>query len=48
MPTSMSFPVLELFPDPGHGAVLIHIFSKDWLPDIENAPFVIFDVSVHF
>lgn len=48
MPASMYFPVLELFPDPGHCAVLIQITSKDWLPDIKNAPFVIFDVSVHF
>ena len=48
MPTSMYFPVLELFPDLGHCAVVIQITSKDWLPDIRNAPSVIVDVSVPF
>lgn len=48
MPTSVYFPALEHFPDPGHCAVLIQIHSKNWLPDIKNAPFVVFDVAVCF
>lgn len=48
MPTPICFPVLGLFPDPGHCSVLIQITSKDWLPDIKNATFVIVDVSVQF
>jgi len=48
MPTPICFPVLGLFPDPGHCSVLIQITSKDWLPDIKNAAFVIFDVSIPF